>query len=232
MSEIIVPSRDGGQFSAYLAEPADKPAGAVIVIQEIFGVNEGIRGKCDWLASQGFLALAPDLFWRLEPNVQLTDKSPEEWEKAFDLMNNFDVDLGVEDLRAAKHLLRGHAYGNGKVGCVGYCLGGKLAYLLGCRSDIDASVGYYGVGLDELTAEATDVKGKIMLHIAGEDRFVSKDEQAKIHDALDGNPNVVLHDYAGVNHAFTRQGGEHYDEAAAKLADARTIAFLKENLSS
>ena len=229
--EIIVPSKDGGSFSAYLAVPETTPAGAVVVIQEIFGVNEGIRGKCDWLAREGFLALAPDLFWRLEPNVQLTDKTQQEWEKAFALMNAFDTDKGIEDLRAAKHLLRGHAYGNGKVGCLGYCLGGKLAYLLGCRSDIDASVGYYGVGLDELTDEAQKLTGQIMLHIAEEDQFVSKEAQAKIHQDLGGNDKITLHSYAGMNHAFTRVGGDHYDEAAAKIADERSIAFLKEHLS-
>ncbi len=232
MTGIIVPSKDGGQFSAYLAEPDSTPAGTVIVIQEIFGVNAGIRGKCDWLASEGFLALAPDLFWRLEPNVQLTDKTQEEWERAFDLMNRFDVDQGIEDLKAAKHILHGHAHGNGKVGCLGYCLGGKLAYLLACRSDIDASIGYYGVGLEELTGEASNMTGALMLHIAGEDKFVPKEAQEKIHAALDGQESITLHDYPGMDHAFTRQGGDHYDEEKAALADTRSIAFLKEHLIS
>ncbi len=231
MSEIIVPSKDGGQFSAYLAEPDEKPAGTIVVIQEIFGVNAGIRGKCDWLAAQGFMALAPDLFWRIEPDVQLTDQTQEEWDKAFALMNAFDIEKGIDDLRAAKHLLRGHAYGNGKVGCLGYCLGGKLAYLMGCRTDMDASVSYYGVGLDELTGEAANAKGNIMLHIAQEDEYVSKEAQEKIHADLDGNNQFTLHSYPGMGHAFTRQGGAHYDEQAAKLADDRTIQFLKTHLS-
>ena len=231
MSDIIIPSKDGGQFSGYLAMPETTPAGAIVVIQEIFGVNDGIRGKCDWLAANGFIALAPDLFWRLEPNVRLTDKTDEEWQKAFDLMNRFDVDTGIEDLAATKHLLRGHAQTNGKVGCMGYCLGGKLAYLMGCRTDVDASVGYYGVGLDGLTHEAVQLKKPLMLHIACEDEFVPKDAQAKIHAALDQNAHITLHDYEGMNHAFTRLGGAHYDEDAAKLADSRTIAFFKTHLS-
>lgn len=232
MTYITIPAKNGGQFQAYMAMPAKLPAPAVIVIQEIFGVNEGIRGKCDWLAREGFIALAPDLFWRIEPGVQLTDKTPQEWEKAFDLMNMFNVDKGIEDLKAAKHTLRGHAEANGKVGCIGYCLGGKLAYLLGCRSDVEASVGYYGVGLENLLGEADTLKGRIMLHIAEQDKFSSPEALAKVKAGLGGNGKVALHVYPGVNHAFSRIGGEHYDEAAATLADSRTVDFLKQHLGS
>lgn len=231
MSEITIPAKDGGQFKAYVAMPAKLPAPTVIVIQEIFGVNEGIRGKCDWLASEGFIAVAPDLFWRIEPGVQLTDKSDADWEKAFDLMNEFKIDTGIEDLKAVKHTFKGHANSTGKVGCMGYCMGGKLAYLMGCRSTVDASVGYYGAGIEKLLAEANNATGQIMLHFAEADEYVPTTAQDKIKAAFADKKNMTLHTYPGVGHAFTRVGGKHYDADMATLADARTVEFLKKYLA-
>lgn len=228
--EITIPSRDSGNFMAYVAMPEKIPAPSIIVAQEIFGVNEGLRDKCDWLASEGFIAVCPDLFWRIEPGIQLTDKTEAEWARAFELFNLFDVDKGVEDLRATEHVFKEHADSNGKVGCIGYCLGGKLAYLMAARSGVNASVGYYGVGLDELLDEAKNIKNPLVLHIAEEDKFVSKDAQEKIKSGLKGISNVTIHSYPGLDHAFTRVGGEHYDEKGAALADGRTLDFLRHTL--
>ena len=230
MSEITIPSKDGGSFQAYIAMPDALPAPAVIVIQEIFGVNDGMKQKCDWLASKGFIAVCPDLFWRIEPGIVLTDKTDEEWARAFDLFQKFDVDKGIEDIKATKHVLRGHANANGKVGAMGYCLGGKLAYLTSTRSDIDVSVGYYGVGLGDMLDEAENISTSLMLHIAEEDEYVSKEEQEKVKSKLSGNNQVTIHSYPGMDHAFSRVGGAHYNEEAATLADNRTIEFLKGNL--
>lgn len=230
MSLITIPVKDGRSFSAYMAVPGRRPAPALIVIQEIFGVNAEMRAKCDAFAKQGFIAVCPDLFWRQQPGIQLTDKTEAEWKRAFELYNGFDVDLGVDDLRAVLHTLRGHADVNGKAGCVGYCLGGKLAYLMSARSTIDCAVSYYGVGIEGLLDEARNIKKPLMMHVAAEDKFVSKEAQKKIHDALKTNPAVSLHTYPGVNHAFARTGGEHYDEKAAALANERTSAFLGGNL--
>lgn len=231
MSEITIPTADGQSFKAYIATPEITPAPAVLVIQEIFGVNQGIREKCDWLASQGFLACAPDLFWRIEPEIELSDKVPEELERAFELFGQFDIDAGITDIKTTRHVLRGHAQGNGKVGCLGYCLGGKLAYLTACRTEIDASIGYYGVGIEELLAEANNIEKPTMLHIAEEDGFVPTEAQEKIHAGLGRNDLVTLHSYAGMDHAFTRVGGDNYDPEAAELADSRSIEFLKSNLT-
>lgn len=230
MAQLIIPAKDGGSFSAYVAYPATLPTPAVIVIQEIFGVNHVMRDKCDWLAANGYIALCPDLFWRIEPGIELTDRSEEEWARAFSLFQRFDVDKGVEDLKAAKHTLRGHADCTGKVGAIGYCLGGKLAYLFSTRSDIDASVGYYGVGIGALLPEAPSIQSSLMLHIAEEDEYVSKEEQKSIKNALNGHSQVTLHTYPGMNHAFSRPGGKHYDAQNAALADKRTLAFLKDQL--
>lgn len=219
-----------GEFSAYVARPAAATAPAVVVIQEIFGVNAVMREITDGLAGQGYLAICPDLFWRIEPGIDITDQSKEEWDKAFSLFNAFDADKGVEDLQATINAIRADPGCNGKVGSVGFCLGGKMAYLTATRTDVDAAVSYYGVGLDSLTGEAEKITRPVMLHIASEDGFVPKEAQAAIHAALDNHPLITIHDYEGRDHAFARVGGEHYDAADAEKAGQRTLAFFAEHL--
>lgn len=231
MPELTIQAPDGGSFSSYLALPKQTPAPAVLVIQEIFGVNQVMRDTCDWLAREGYVACCPDLFWRIEPGIQITDKTDAEWQKAFELFKAFDVDKGVEDLKATLAALRSHDTSSGKVGVIGYCLGGKLAYLMATRSDADASVGYYGVGLDELLGEASAIKKPLMLHIATEDGFVPKDAQAKVHAALDDHSQATLFDYEGNDHAFAREGGQHYDPKAAALANRRSLDFFAKHLA-
>lgn len=226
---IDISSHDGGRFQGYLAKPASGKGPGVLVIQEIFGVNPNIRGIADKLAASGFLALAPDLFWRQKPGVVLNPAVETDWQEAFKYYQGFDVDKGVEDLKSAMAALRALPGATGKVGCQGYCLGGLLAYLMATRSDIDAAVGYYGVGIDGKANEAGKIKKPLMLHIAAADAYVDAKAQAAIHAALDGNPHVVLHDYAGADHGFSRQG-PHYHEAHAKLANQRTLDFLAKNL--
>ena len=228
MPEVTIESSDG-EFSAYLATPG-KDGPGMLVIQEIFGVNKDMRDHCDRLASQGYFALCPDLFWRQQPGVQLTDQSEEEWGRAFELFQGFDADFGVSDLKDSLEYLRDLEGCTGRVGTVGFCLGGKLVYLMACRSDADCNVSYYGVGLDELLHEAPQITTPTLLHIAEEDEFVSKEAQSKINESLAHHPCVTIHNYPGVNHAFARHNGVHYDEVAAKLADDRTSRFLRANL--
>lgn len=232
MPTLTIETADGGSFSAYVAQPEAQKAPVLVVIQEIFGVNKVMRDLCDGFAAQGYLAVCPDLFWRIEPGIDITDQTEEEWQQAFDLFQKFDVDKGVEDLKATIDTLRGHAGSTGKVGAVGYCLGGKLAYLVASRTDADASVSYYGVGLDELTGEAGNISKPLMLHIASEDGFVPKEAQEKIEADLKDHPRIAIHVYEGNDHAFARVGGAHYDAAAAGLANERTAAFFKETLGS
>ncbi len=230
MSERIGITTPEGEFSAYVARPAAARAPAVIVIQEIFGVNRVMRDVADRLAAAGYLAICPDLFWRLEPDVDITDQSKAEWDKAFDLMSRFDVDQGVEDIRATIDQVRGSDGCNGKVGAVGYCLGGRLAYLTATRTDSDASVGYYGVGIEAYLGEAEKLAHPLMLHIAEEDGFVPKEAQALITGTLKDHPQVTIHTYPGCDHAFARPGGAHYDASSAAEADARTLAFFRQHL--
>ncbi|HEX8384187.1 MAG TPA: dienelactone hydrolase family protein [Sphingomonas sp.] len=231
MTSLTIDTPDGsGRFDAYLAQPGETPRAAVVVIQEIFGVNAGIRAKCDALARAGYLAVAPDLFWRLEPGVQLDPDVEPEFQRALGLMGRFDQALGVADIEATIRAVRA-LIGGGKVGVVGYCLGGRLAYMTAARTDVDASVGYYGVGLEGLLGEKHAVAKPLLLHIAGEDHFVGKDAQAAIHAGLDDHPRVTIHDYPGEDHGFAAQGGRRRSEEAARLADERTADFFARHLA-
>lgn len=219
-----------GDFPCYIAEPANKPAAAIIVIQEIFGVNPGIKAKCDHWAKLGYLALAPDLFWRINESTDLDPDVAEEFQTALDLMNRFDQDKGIRDIEACIHTAQ-DAVGNHNVGCVGYCLGGRLAFMTAARTDIRASVGYYGVGIDGLLTESHAISHEVMLHIPTADGFVPADAQAAMHAGLDDHPKVTLHDYEGLDHGFAAEFGSRRDETAATLADQRTEAFFKTHLT-
>lgn len=220
-----------GSFDAYVAEPeGGKAQAAIVVIQEIFGVNAGIRRKCDQLAEAGYLAVAPDLFWRLEPGIELDPDIPDQLQAGLDWMTKFDQDLGIRDIEAAIHFARGKVDG-GKVGAVGYCLGGRLAYLTAARTDVDATVGYYAVGIDGLLGEKHAVARPLMLHIAGADGFVPAEVVKAMHEGLDDHPKVTLHDYPGVDHGFATEFGNRRVEDAATLADDRTLAFFKTDLA-
>ncbi len=230
MSSVTINAADGGSFSAYMALPEQEAAPGVLVIQEIFGVNKVMRDLCDGFAAQGYVAICPDLFWRQEPGIDITDQSEEEWNQAFSLYQGFDEAAGVNDLIATLAFLREHPRCSGKVGTVGFCLGGKLAYLMATRSDADCSVGYYGVGIEGALDEAGNIGKPLLLHIAEKDQFCPPEAQSKITEAMAGVSAATAHSYAGVDHAFARIGGAHFDQAAADLANSRTAAFLSENL--
>lgn len=224
---IEIAALDGsGKFDAYVGGPASARAG-IVVIQEIFGVNPGIRAMVDAWGAKGYRTVAPDLFWRTERGIELDADVPEEMQKGFGLYQSFNPDKGVADIEAAIKALR-HA-GCAKVGVVGYCLGGYLAYLCATRTDSDATVGYYGIGIDGKLNEAHAIARPLMLHVATRDGFVPAEAQAKVHAELDNHPRVTLHDY-DADHAFARASGSSRVEALAQQADARTAAFLASHL--
>jgi carboxymethylenebutenolidase len=221
-----------GAFGAYVAKPEGAgPWPAIVVLQEIFGVNKVMRDACDRLAAQnGYLSVCPDLFWRIDPNIDITDQTDAEWKQAMELFGRFDADKGVEDIAATITEVRASPECNGAVGTVGYCLGGLLAFLTATRTDSDATVGYYAVGLDNRLGEADRLSHPLMLHIAEDDGFVSKDAQARIKAALANRRGVEIHSYPGRDHAFARPGGKNFNAEDATLANERTAAFFKGHL--
>ncbi len=231
MPDITIQAGDGGSFSAYLAEPATGTGAGILVIQEIFGVNAVMRGITGAFAAQGYFAICPDIFWRQEPGIQITDRTDEEWARAFELFQGFDQDLGLEDLKATMAHFRALPGCTGKVGTSGYCLGGRMVYLMAARSDADCNVSFYGVGLENNLDEAANITKPTMLHIAELDKFVPPEAQSAIREGLSSHAQITVHTYSGVDHAFARTNGQTYDKDAADLANDRTAAFFKQHLA-
>ena len=226
---INLEAADGsGRFRAYLATPAAGGGPGLVLAQEIFGVNQTMRDVADYYAEEGYTVLVPDLFWRQEPGVELDAAT--EMPRAFALYQGFDEAKGVEDLQTAIISLRarpevlGHG---GKVGVLGFCLGGKLAYLSACRTDADVVVGYYGVGIEAALAEASNIRCPLVLHIAELDGFCPPPAREAILQALSGRENVELYAYPGVDHAFARVGGDHFHKPSALMAHQRSVTALR-----
>ncbi len=229
MTEQLKVQTPDGSFDCHVARPTTPgPHPVVIVLQEIFGVNAGIRSIAADYASKGYIAVCPDLFWRLEPGVFLSEAKEGDWEKAFALYKAYDVNKGVDDIALTIKQARSLHDANGKVGVTGYCLGGLMTYLSAARTDGDAFAAYYGGGTDQHVGEAANITAPLLYHLAEEDEFISKEAQATIRAALAGK--AELYSYPGCNHAFARPGGNHYDAAAATLAASRTEAFFARTL--
>ena len=229
MGEAISIELQSDHIDAYLARPDDTPRAGILVIQEIFGVNADIRATADWLAGEGYMALAPDLFWAQERNIDLDADDEADLQKAFGLMTAYDADRGVTDLQAAIDYLRDA--GCAKVGTIGFCLGGRMVYLAACRTNADAHSSYYGVGIQDMLAEATNITAPTLIHIAGADDFVPPPAQTAIADGLATHEHVQVHIYDGQEHAFARHNGMHYNADAAALAHRRTLALFAEALA-
>ena len=229
MPDITIKALNNEEFGAYLAMPKAGHGPGIIVIQEIFGVNAVMRTICDTLAAQGYMAVCPDLFWRQQPNVQLSDKTPEDWSRAMELFQGFHIEAGVRDLLSTLAHVRHRKECSGKVGALGYCLGGKLAWLMASRSDVDCTVGYYGVGLETMLHETHDIRTPLLLHIAEQDEYVPPDAQQKILKDIARNRNITAHAYPA-KHAFARLDGQNHDPAAAQQANERTSAFFARHL--
>lgn len=224
--DVTVASHDGKSFGAYLSVPASGRGPGLVLCQEIFGVNDFMRRAAQLLAEEGYVVLVPDLFWRQQPGIQLTD-GPADMPRAFELYKGFDVELGLRDIASTIAVLRELPEQEGGVGVLGYCLGGKLAYLAACRTDVDVAVGYYGVGIEDSLAEAEGLRGRLVLHIAEQDGFCPPPARQRILEALGGKPGVELYVYPGMDHAFARTGGDHYDKPSALMAHQRSMAALQ-----
>ncbi len=226
---ITLEAADGsGSFRAYLATPASGGGPGLVLAQEIFGVNGTMRDVADYYAEEGYVVLVPDLFWRQEPAVELD--AAKDMPRAFALYQGFDEAKGLQDLQTAISALRARPEvrtQGGKVGVLGFCLGGKLAYLAACRTDADVAVGYYGVGIEAALAEAADIQCRLVLHIAELDGFCPPPAREAIVQALSGCGNVELYIYPGTDHAFARVGGDHFHKPSALMAHQRSVAALR-----
>jgi carboxymethylenebutenolidase len=226
---VTVPVRDG-IMGAYVAYPDRTPVGAIIAIMEIWGVNDTMRWHAHEFAEAGYLCLVPDLFWRQEPGVELSDKKPGHIEKAFDLYYHFDYELGARDMEDTMTFLRKHPAGNGKVASVGYCLGGKMCFLMCCRTDIDCAVAYYGTYIEHSIREAPNLHRPFLLHMAMADKWVQPEVNDFIERMIGKNPLVSIAKYPGAPHAFARRGGIPYSKPEADKALRISLDFFAKHL--
>lgn len=233
--DVIIDGNDG-RFSAYLSAAARLPAPGLVLMQYICGVNAVMRSLADRYAAEGYLVIVPDLFWRQEPNVQLLDDplKPDavEQKKALALNAGFDDAHGVADLRQTLAWLRAQPECNGRAGTLGYCLGGRMAYLMAARSDADCNVGYYGVAIEKYLGEADAITAPLLLHVAGRDALSSDAAQQQIRQTLSHNPHVQLAVYPHADHAFAHLPGPNYRPEDAARADTLSLAFLGKNLAA
>lgn len=223
---VRIPSSDG-EFSGYLALPKKGKGPAIVVLQEIFGVNASVRQICDHLAARQFTVLAPELYWRTNPGVELPET---DFENARAIRAKTDDNKASDDVAAAIDFLRKDARCTGKVGVAGYCWGGLISYLTAVRHKPDAAVAYYGVGIDKRLDLAKNLSCPTMFHYAGLDQFAGPDVAAKVRDTFKGDARVTVWEYPKAGHAFARPGGAHFEPASADLADMRSLSFLVEHL--
>src|SRR5580700_6901059 len=194
MKDHITIAGHDGAFAAYMAGPKTVPAAAVIVLQELFGVNADIRKHCDELAEQGFLAVAPDLFWRQEPGVDLNVTSEADWQHGLRLYGAYDRDTGAKDVKDTVEAVRNLPECNGKVAILGYCLGAMMVFLTAVRfHGLDAAVAYHGADTEKYLGEVHSLGVALLMHLGEEDEFISKAAQGQIKNALASKPNATVY---------------------------------------
>jgi carboxymethylenebutenolidase len=228
-NRIAVKSPDG-TFGAYIFRPTTSPAPVVVVLQELFGVNSDIRATCDELAKQGFVAIAPDLFWRQEPDVDLDVRSEADWQHGLRLYGAYDRDAGARDIAQTIRTAVKLPGSTGRVALQGYCLGALMAFITAARHEVNAVVAYHGADTEKYLGEVGSLRAPLLMHLGEEDEFISKTAQAQIKAALAKKPNATVYSYPGQRHAFSRHNGTHYNAAAAVLANGRTREFLNQRL--
>lgn len=230
-----VAAADGGEFDAFCAVPESGSGPGVLLFQEIFGINENIRGLAEKLAAEGYVALAPDMFWRIEPRFERKDESG--FADAVAMMQKYDLSKAAGDIQATHAHLLGLPECTGKVGAIGFCLGGALSWLAATTSTvdgkgIDAAVPYYGSGINDMLDQADRLTCPAMFHYGANDPFIPTENIDAVEAAVAGKPGVEFHRY-DAGHAFSNwDAPSMYDEAAATLAWSRTMAFLARTLGA
>lgn len=229
-STISITSHDGKKFDAYLSLPPKGRGPGLVIIQEIWGVNEHIKAVADQYAMDGYVVLAPDVFWRQEANVNLKYEEADT-KKAYQLMTNLDEPNAVADLASTAQALRARPEVSGKVGSIGFCMGGRLSYQMAARGAVDAAVCYYGGGIQNHLDKAASVKGPILFHYAGLDAHIPATAVAAVQKAFEGRSNAQFYTYPDADHGFNCWGRPMYQQRAAALARGRTLVWLSEQLA-
>ena len=223
---VDIPADDGGRFQGYLAVPAAGSGPGILLLQEIFGVNAHIRAVADLYAEEGYVVLAPDLFWRQEARVSLGyDEAGAA--RARELRAGLDVERAVADSVAALSALRRLPECRGKVGALGFCLGGRLAYQVAARSHVDAAVSYYGTGLDPLLGEAAAIRCPMVFHFPELDRHIPPQTREAIAAAFAGRSDVETFVYPGADHGFNVPERASFDKPASLMAHSRSLALFR-----
>jgi carboxymethylenebutenolidase len=199
-------------------------------LHEVFGVNNDMRMTCEELALHGFIAVCPDLFWRQERGLDLNSWSEADWKKGLALYAAYDRDQGVRDIADAARAATTIGGASGKVGVMGFCLGGLMTFLTAARTKVDAAAAYHGGDTEKYLDEADRITAPMIMHLGSDDEFISPAAQTDIKGALSGKLNVTIYSYPGCKHAFARHTGTHYDAAAAATANGRTWKFLADQL--
>lgn len=236
MPTMTIQADNGRQFDAYLAlPPHDARAPGLVLLQYICGVNQVMRTLADDFARLGYVVAVPDLYWRQGAHIELIqDPSrpvPQEQARALALNAAFDDAAAARDLQATTSVLRVHPRCDGRVGALGYCLGGRLAYLMATRTDVNCAVGYYPVNVQNYLGEAPHIQRPLMLHMAADDMLVPPPVREQVCQALAGLPGVDVHIHPDVNHAFALPGGPNFNAAAATRANAESQRFLALHLA-
>lgn len=213
-------------FRGYLTCPVSGKGPGLLLLQEIFGVTAALRELADRLAGEGWVVLVPDLFWRFEPGIELADAG-EEFDQAVELYRRFSINNAITDIGDSLEVLRSRPEQIGKAGCLGFCLGGTLAYLTAAETDVDCAVAYYGVGIEDQLDRLSDIHCPLMLHLGEEDGYVPEKAQQAIARALEGKADATLFRYPDCDHGFAAPGREAYDRAAAGMAHTRTLSVLR-----
>ena len=230
-----IASGDGGEFAAYCAIPESGSGPGVLLFQEIFGINDNMRGLAEKLADAGYVTLVPDMFWRIEPRFERKDESG--IGDAFAMVQKFDFEQGVADIQATHAHLLGMAECTGKVGAIGFCLGGGLAFAAATRSRVDgrgpdAAVPYYGSPVNDQLDHVDALECPTMFHYGNNDSFIPEDKIAEVERAVSGKANVVFHRY-DAGHAFSNwDAPSMYQADAAELAWSRTLEFFSQHLGA
>ncbi len=225
---ITIPSHDGALFSAYLSLPKAEKSNRMImvVLQEAYGVNHSIREVCDHYAKLGYIACAPDLFWRIKPYLDL-GYDEHEREIAMNCYQKFNIPLALRDIHSTLTELKKRKDSSGKAGVIGFCLGGKLAYLIAAEEKLDVAISYYGGGIHEHLDVAKNITCLIQFHFGGDDANISAKQVDALREVMKGKPNAAIYVYPDAEHAFANPDRPSFHKFSTDEAHARDITLLK-----